>query len=42
MAWFPDQVRNEDFIHSLSAEEVAEVKQALKGFKGKSIEPAFF
>ncbi len=42
MAWLPDQVQNEDFIHCLSAEEVAEIKQALRSFKGKSVEKEVF
>jgi hypothetical protein len=41
MAWLPNQVQNEDFIHCLSVEEVGEIKQALRSFKGKRIEPTF-
>jgi len=41
MAWLPDDVQNEDFIHCLSVGEVAEIKQALRSFKGKNVEWIF-
>jgi hypothetical protein len=41
MAWHPDQVQNEDFINCLSVGDVAEIKQALRSFKGKSVEWTF-